>query len=397
MSIPPPPGPSQPGGPPPQAPYRPPAPYPPHVPHQAWGQGYFPYHRPEPVNGLAITSLVLGILCCLPGVGLVLGLIALAQIRRRGGRGRGLAVGGMAMSLLGLMLWVLAVASGAAHDVWGGFTHGAHRARGGGATFSAHKGECFDALGGSLHGEVRDVDEVPCSGTHQAEVFADFTLAGRVYPGTAAISEEADRRCRALKGAYAMDAWAVPDDVDVYVLRPDSRSWSLGDREVICVFAGVDDTDRRTGSLRQDPATLTSDQSAYLRADGVLYAALDTAPRAEYLEDDLPGARAWAARVAAALTTQTRDLRAHPWRDGTGRSVEAQAEALDRARAEWSRAARAADVDAFYAHCDQGGALLEGPAAVTARKALGLATTPPSRSAEGEGFGNPDGDPVKEV
>ncbi len=71
--------------------------------------------------------------------------------------------------------------------------------------------------------------------------------------------------------------------------------------------------------------------------------------------------------------------------DGTGQPVAGQAKALDQAREEWRKAARAADADALYSHYDRGSALLEGRAAVTARKALGLATTPPAREADGGG------------
>ncbi|MFD6751620.1 DUF4190 domain-containing protein, partial [Streptomyces anthocyanicus] len=73
-------GPSQQGsypGPYQQAPYQQ-GPYqqsPYGTPYQTWGQGYSPYNRPAPVNGLAIAALVLGVLCFLPGVGLVLGIV----------------------------------------------------------------------------------------------------------------------------------------------------------------------------------------------------------------------------------------------------------------------------------------------------------------------------------
>ncbi|MFI9807225.1 DUF4190 domain-containing protein [Streptomyces sp. NPDC052301] len=115
MSIPPPPGPDQPQQP----------PYSPYGPYRPWTQGYRPYNRPAPVNGLAITSLVLGVLCCLPGLGLVFGLIALWRIRRRGERGTGLAVGGAVLSAIGLVLWALMLATGGASDFWHGVRDGA--------------------------------------------------------------------------------------------------------------------------------------------------------------------------------------------------------------------------------------------------------------------------------
>jgi hypothetical protein len=182
-----------------------------------------------------------------------------------------------------------------------------------------------------------------------------------------------------------MDAWAVPDDVDVYYFTPTPESWRLGDREVTCMFGNTNEKGTLTGTLRRDATSLTDDQLAYLRADGVLYDALDTAPDAEYVEDDLPGHRKWAARVATALADQTRQLRGHSWQDGAGQPVADRAKALDQAREEWRKAAKATDADTFYAHYDRADALLEGRAAVTARKALGLATTPPSRDADGSG------------
>ncbi|MFD1659372.1 DUF4190 domain-containing protein [Streptomyces caeni] len=390
MSIPPPPGPQQPEGMypqgPPQQPYGP--------PYQPWGQGYSPYNRPAPVNGVAIAALVLGILCFLPAVGLILGLIAIVQIRRRGERGRGLAIGGMVMSSFGLALLVTAFATGGAHDVWQGIKDGA---RDNGVTFTLKKGECFNALGGSLSGEAYDVDKVPCSGRHQAEVFADFTLPGGRYPGDDAIAKAAEDKCYALQYAYAMDSWAVPGNVDIYYFTPTRDSWGYGDREVACVFGNTDEKAGLTGTLRRDARTLTEDQLAYLRADAVLYQALDTAPDAEYVEDDLPGHRAWAGRVATALADQTRQLRAHSWGEGVGRPVTGQAAALDRAREEWRKAAKATDADSFYAHYDRAGALMEGDAAITARKALGLAVSPPSDLPDGSGDAGGDTGTGKQV
>lgn len=85
VSIPPPVGPQFAGG-----------AQPPYHPHQAapGPAPYFPYgpRPPAAVNGVAIAALVFGILCFLPAVGLVLGVVALLQIKRRGERGKGMAV-----------------------------------------------------------------------------------------------------------------------------------------------------------------------------------------------------------------------------------------------------------------------------------------------------------------
>ncbi|MGW0992631.1 DUF4190 domain-containing protein [Streptomyces sp. NPDC002523] len=416
MSIPPPPDPHQPYGPsqppepgpygspqppqpPQQGPYGSPQPsqpgpygqpsYPqePHNPYappgyQPWTQGYSPYNRPAPVNGLAIASLVMGVLCCLPGVGLLLGLIALGQIRRQGQRGKGLAIGGSVLSAIGIVLWVL-LATGGASYFWQGIEDGAR----GGASVSLVKGECFDAPGGRLSGETYDVDEVPCTGEHDGEVFASFRLGAGGYPGDESVADTSDRRCYGLQDAYAMDGWAVPADVDVYYLTPTEDSWAAGDREVTCVFGNTTEGQNLTGSLRNDETVLDPDQVAYLKAAHVLNAAMDTAPDEKYVEDDLPGHKAWAGRVSKALAEQILMLRGHSWPASARTPVTALAANLEQARVEWAKAAMAKDADAFYQYYGAGLGAVDPERSVPARKALGLETTPPADDDSGSGDG----------
>ncbi|GGN82484.1 membrane protein [Streptomyces albiflavescens] len=395
MAIPPQPGPQQPEGQypppglPPGTPGTPPGAYPYQQtsypgPYQPWGQGYSPYNRAAPVNGLAISALVLGILCFLPAVGLVLGIVALAQIKKRGERGKGMAVGGMVMSSIGVVLLAVAVATGGARDIWDGFKDGPNGS--GGAAFSLKKGECFDAPGGALEGMAYDVDKVPCAGRHDAEVFADYHLARKgAYPGDAAITDAADEKCYALRDEYAMDAWAVPDNVDVYYFTPTRQSWRLGDREITCMFGNTDENGSLTGSLRKDATTLDADQLAYLRAAQGINAAMDSAPAEEYVEDDLPGHKKWATRVADALTTQASNLRGHTFAPAVRKPVDALVKDMELSRKEWAKAAEAQDADTFYAHYEKGMKLIDPEKTVTTRKALGLATTPPAPDRNGGG------------
>lgn len=63
------------------------------------------------VSGLSIASLVFGLLCCIPGsgfVGVVLGISGLVAIGRSRGRlsGRGFALAGLLLGLLGTLLWI---------------------------------------------------------------------------------------------------------------------------------------------------------------------------------------------------------------------------------------------------------------------------------------------------
>ncbi|MEU8714923.1 DUF4190 domain-containing protein [Streptomyces sp. NPDC048663] len=391
MSIPPPPGPQQPQGPyqPPQAgpaqypqypqpqypqgPYGPQPPYP--SPYQPWGEGYGPYTLPAPVNGLAIASLVLGLLCCLPGVGLVLGLVALGQIRRRGERGRAMAVVGSLLSAVGLALWVAALATGGAGDFWKGVKEGASES----SSLSLSTGDCFDTPGGTLTGDlVSHVTHVACDDPHDAEVFATYDLKGTGYPGDDASGASADRRCYALEDTYAFDLWAVPDDVAVYYFTPSEDSWATGDRSVVCAFGSATKGRKLTGSYHAGADSYAPEQVAYLKAAHLLNAALDTAPDSAYVEDDLPGNKAWAGRVSTALGKQAAMLRSYEWSARTERPVRALAAGLDKARAEWAEAAKAPDADTFYVHYDKGYKLIDPHRAVTVRDALGLFTVPPA-------------------
>lgn len=373
----------------PHTPQGPPSPYGPQ-PYQTWSQGYTPYNNPAPVNGTSIAALVLGILCCVPGVGLVLGVIALKQIKKKGERGRGMAVAGIVLSAFGLMVWVLGV-TGAATGFWDDVMDSA---RNNSNSFPV-KGDCFDAPSGSLEGMTYDFDLVSCDAEHDGEVFAVVRMGGGSYPGDKKVTATADDKCYALQDSYAMDGWAVPDDVDIYYVTPTSESWSLGDREITCVFGNTDEeASLPGGSLRNDATNLDSDQVAYLKAAHVLNSALDSAPDAQYVEDDLPGHKAWAGRVSTALTQQADLLDGHEWSGASDQPVSALVKDLRAAQKEWAKAAEASDADEFYAHYDKGADLIDPQKSVTARKALGLATTPPSydeSDSGGDGGGNDSG------
>lgn len=387
MSIPPPPGPEQPQGPYGQGQYPPPSAYP--HPYQPYGP-YGPYGRPVPVNGLAISSLVLGILCFVPAVGLVLGLIALAQIKKRGEHGKGMAVAGSVLSSVGLALWALVLSTGSVSDFWDGFRGVAN---GEGTAYALAKGDCFDTPTGDLEGDAYDVDEVPCAGEHDAEVFAVVTLPGGAFPGDGEIERTADDKCYALQDGYAMDTWAVPDDVDVYYLVPSRQSWRVGDREITCMFGSTADDVRLTGSLRSDPTTLDADQTALLTATNAIDTVLYEEPE-EYPEEDLAANQAWAKDVHTVLGEQIEALRGHDWPADAKEPVADLVEEMEAARKEWSRAAATKDADTYYTHYENGYEYVDGPTTVTARKALGLDTTVPTYEDDfgsGDDSGSGDG------
>jgi hypothetical protein len=118
----PPPGYEQPGYPPPgyqqpgyQQPGYPPPPagYPPQYPG-GYSYGYDPYAAPRPqgTNGKAIAALVtslVGLLFCgLPSIaGVILGFIAMREVKRTGQDGHGMALAGVIVGALAIIGWVL--------------------------------------------------------------------------------------------------------------------------------------------------------------------------------------------------------------------------------------------------------------------------------------------------
>ncbi|MFC7917814.1 DUF4190 domain-containing protein [Streptomyces sp. NPDC057386] len=385
MAIPPPPGPQQPPSTPgPQGPYDGPYPQGPYgPPYQPWGQGYSPFNRPAPVNGLAIASLVLGLLCFVPAVGLVLGVIALVQIRKKGERGKGMAIAGSVLSAVGLALWTLMLATGGAADFWEGFKEGAR----GGADAELTVGRCVDLPGGLVERDVYDVDEVPCSGRHDGEVFHTFRMTGSSFPGESAVDKAAEDGCSAHVDEYVMDSWAMTEEVDVYYIGPTDDTWDFGDRVVACLLGNTEEGKKLTGSLRTDATTLDGDQLAFLKAGNALDAVLATEPDT-YPEDDLKANQDWAGKVRDSLATQVTALRGHGWAAGARNAVDSYAKDLEAARSEWAKAASAADADTFYIHYDKGWEYLESDTAVDARRALDLATTRPDSIAPGGGTGD---------
>ncbi|NKY88942.1 DUF4190 domain-containing protein [Nocardia veterana] len=133
------PGPHQQSGPhqQPAQPTPPPPSYPsyPQPPQQPYGQPnygypsappYQPYGYAQPpqqgTNGLAIGSLIasiLGLCTCIGSiVGIILGVIALNQIKERGGQGRGMALGGIWVGAVGIALTIVWIIINVAAANW---------------------------------------------------------------------------------------------------------------------------------------------------------------------------------------------------------------------------------------------------------------------------------------
>ncbi|MFE5211089.1 DUF4190 domain-containing protein [Streptomyces sp. NPDC056600] len=307
--------------------------------------GQFAPQKP-PYNGLAITALVLGLLCCVPLVGVILGVIALAQIRKTGQRGKGLAVAGIALSTIGTLLTVLFFTTGGWTSFKGGFEEGLRETD---ATATLQPGDCFDRPG-DWDGVEEDaqadlIEEVSCDVPHDGEAFARFDLSEDAYPGQDGVIDEADRRCVAHLSRYAMDAWKLaPEAADYFYNYPSQAAWSLGDRSVVCAVAAEEG--QLAGPVRLDETVLGGDQLAYLEPVAGLNTALAGAPFAG-VDEDLAAHQEWAAEVTGELSAVSRALRDHDWDPGASPAAGQLADQVDVARGLWEELDSARSADEF--------------------------------------------------
>ncbi|MFF8508464.1 DUF4190 domain-containing protein [Streptomyces sp. NPDC015492] len=349
----------------------------------AGAPGGVPYGMParRTTNGLAIASLVSGIVCCLPPLGLVLGLVALPRIRKRDQAGKGLAVAGIVLSALSCLLLVIGIATGGLGSFWGGFKEGVEKASRSKSPFSLRTGQCFTP-DGELEAYATDVTVVDCARPHIGEVTGGFEVTGfDTWPGEDAIDGIAQKRCETVNGGYALDTWAVPKDVWLYYYLPSAQSWRLGDRTVTCVFAA--EKKPFSGSVRSDASRLTDHQAAFLKAVNPIETVTYREPE-EDPDEDFTANRAWASELLAAIETARAGLDRRTWPAAAAPSVAALRKDLGAASKQWLKLATAADAEAYWEAYDPAWEALPEDLGADARTALDLTGTPPV-DAVGEG------------
>ncbi|WP_030767642.1 DUF4190 domain-containing protein, partial [Streptomyces sp. NRRL F-2664] len=224
-------------------------------------QGWYPPPAPQKNNALAIVAFVMSLVCAIPLVPLILGIVALSQIRRRGEKGKGFAVAaivihGVTIAFYGILL-VLGL-SGALDDgpTPKRDTSGQVTGSGSSRTSDIRTGDCFNT-GGDL-AEYQDEDGgeasfsvrvVPCDQPHEGEAYAVFNLDNGTYPGTEKVTALAEEKCAGkLLTDYVGEDPGLADKLEVYYYFPQASTWALGDREVTC-FLG-DASGASTGSVR---------------------------------------------------------------------------------------------------------------------------------------------------
>ncbi|MEV7614506.1 DUF4190 domain-containing protein [Streptomyces sp. NPDC089799] len=244
--------PGQPGQPPPSGPYGGPQ-----------GQGWSPPPgAAQKTNTLAIVAFVMAIVCAIPFVPLVLGIVALSQIAKRGEKGRGFAIAAIVIHSLTLVFLALGLAFGFNGLLNGGppperGTSGEVTGAGSGNWTELRPGDCFNTdedLSESREGTTQEVtswtvDIVPCDRAHEGETYAVVDLEDGPYPGSDEIKSIAAQKCSdAVLTAYVGDPAKLPETLVTYHQYPTSTGWDET-HKVLCYLADRDGAPT-TGSVR---------------------------------------------------------------------------------------------------------------------------------------------------
>ncbi|KQV10932.1 DUF4190 domain-containing protein [Kitasatospora sp. Root107] len=344
-----------------------------------YGQPYWtaPQVPAQGTNGLAITSLVLGILgfgCFLWVLGLGFGIGALRQIRRRPQQGKGLAVAGIVISCLWAVLTIGLVGVLVAKGDLDSITSQTN-------VFSLQPGDCLKEKTGGQGQLSRRFTVVPCTEPHYGEVFGTVPLSavqenGSSYPGEKVLEEAAAKACVRRQYEYAADYLAIPRGMEVSTLYPDRTSWKAGTskRFGLCLFESKETTTR---TLHQDYAAATSEQHSYLTASTELDQVLDQWPLDDPA-DAAPGAyQDWARQVVSAAEAEKSQLRLSPWTDGPAAKVGPLQAELDQVIAHAEKIRKATDPTVLEDELLELEDYVRGPADTEFRAALKLPTSYP--------------------
>ncbi|MFD3697316.1 DUF4190 domain-containing protein [Streptomyces sp. NPDC058646] len=359
---------------PPSPPSGPGHPWPPHSPRPGWGPP--PDHgRPPALNGFALASLLVGLLC-LPPLGIVFGIVALVQIAGKGERGKALAIVGLVVSVVTTGALVLTAdrvatavrdrfdAAGPHEEVAGRFTD----------LEDLRTGDCFNVPGGNLMGDRPPMYTVDCAEEHHGEVSSSGPFDPAGLPGSEQAERDAEEACWKAQDAYAMDTWALPERAEMYFYAPSRESWRRGDRQLLCVIGTTEEEQR--GSLRRDEGMLTPAQVSFLKAANEVDLVLGRSPEAEPASA-LPEHRSWAREVYTALGKEVTALEGARTAPGMEKAVEARLKEVGAARAAWLRASQAPTPNEFDKQWDRAASAMSVRTEQALRGAYGLSTRIP--------------------
>src|SRR5215467_880803 len=109
--------------------------------------------------------------------------------------------------------------------------------------FALHPGQCFNSLPNGIAG----AHAVRCRQPHDGEIYGAFRVAGRDWPGSAALGSQARLGCQARLTGYLNPQLDTSGLAESYAY-PNQGAWATGEHMVICEIRGTQG--RLTGSVR---------------------------------------------------------------------------------------------------------------------------------------------------
>jgi Septum formation len=196
-----------------------------------------------PLDGLAITSLVLGLI---GGAvfSLGFGVAALLRISRGTRRGKSLAIAGMSLSLVWVMVLVGVIAFYAGKQPTRS-ADGSIGTRGQISPMSLRLGDCVAVPRILTATRVQSLAAMPCSVQHNGQVFTILQADPGPYPGESQLKARALADCAKASAVFLGN---VPSLLHVVAFIPPKGRWALGDHAERCLL--VDREQDITGDIR---------------------------------------------------------------------------------------------------------------------------------------------------
>ncbi|MBO2459647.1 septum formation family protein [Actinomadura sp. LCR2-06] len=183
--------------------------------------------RTNPYAKVALAAGIIGMILFSVGFAIA----AFVQIRRRGERGRGLAVGGLAASLV----WIVVGGLIAATVLLSPERDGSGQITASGKTVLSRlkTGDCFTGFGEEASQVI--VTALPCTRPHDGEIVADAALPDdNDFPGDKGLEAEANKVCTDRLEFLTKSRYYK--DLEIYVAKPGEPAWRSGDRQVVCAM-----------------------------------------------------------------------------------------------------------------------------------------------------------------
>lgn len=157
---------------------------------------------------------------------IVFGLVSLLRIRKSHKRGRGMAITGIVLGTC----WVVAITVVVARYRAERGPDGAVTSRGAVRIQELRAGDCLASPPGRI-----GVDVVPCREPHVSEVYAAIPMGVDRFPGNGKATSFAGSVC-----PPALVVHVIPGmpEIETSYLVPNSLSWRLGQRHVLCLLSG---------------------------------------------------------------------------------------------------------------------------------------------------------------